>query len=116
MREKISRHFHRDEFECSCGCGFDVVDKKLNDILEDVRQTFGAVSINSACRCKSHNESVGGSKKSQHLLGKAADIVVDKTTPKRVYQYLDTKYPDAFGIGSYDTFTHIDVRNFKARW
>ena len=116
MRDKISKHFYREEFECKCGCGFDVVDIKLNEVLEDLRDYFGAVHINSACRCKTHNEAVGGRPTSQHRLGKAADITVEGVTPLRVYQYLDAKYSDVFGIGKYDSFTHIDVRFRKARW
>ena len=117
MREKVSKHFYRDEFECKCGCGFDVVDIMLNKVLEDIREHFGTpIAVNSASRCSNHNMAVGGRLSSQHLLGKAADIAVDKVTPLRIYQYLDVKYGDVFGIGHYDTFTHIDVRERKARW
>jgi uncharacterized protein YcbK (DUF882 family) len=117
MREKISKHFYRDEYECKCGCEFDVVDIELNKIHEDIREYFGVpVTINSACRCKNHNMAVGGSQTSQHLLGKAGDTVVNGVTPLRIYQYLDVRYPDALGLGLYDTFVHIDSRKRKARW
>lgn len=115
----ISEHFKREEFSCRClKCGFDSVDAELLAVLEDVRFTFDApVKINSACRCAAHNRAVGGSPKSQHLLGKAADIVVSGYTPEKVYRYLDQRYPQHFGLGLYpDKFVHVDVRAHKARW
>lgn len=113
----ISLNFKRSEFACQCGCGFDVVDAELITILEELRVSRGlAVKINSGCRCESHNKSIGGRSSSQHLLGKAADIVVEGYTPKEIQDYLKDKYPNKYGIGSYNTFTHIDSRSNKARW
>jgi uncharacterized protein YcbK (DUF882 family) len=53
---------------------------------------------------------------SQHIKGRAADIAVKGKTPKEVYEYLDERYPNKYGIGSYEMFTHIDTRINKARW
>lgn len=115
---KLSVHFSRPEFACKCGCGFDTVDAELVDALEDVRMHFMApVVINSACRCLEHNESVGGAKNSQHTKGRAADIVVKGATPAEVYEYLNKKYANEYGIGKYNSFTHIDTRSgVSARW
>jgi uncharacterized protein YcbK (DUF882 family) len=113
----ISRHFNRSEFACKCGCGYDTVDAELLTILESVRDAFGQpVSINSASRCEEHNKRVGGSKNSQHLLGRAADIVVRNTSPIEVHNYVKLMYPLSLGLGSYENFTHIDTRTGKARW
>jgi len=115
--DKISNHFSRREFACKCKCGFDTVDAELISILEDVREHFGLpVRINSACRCKLHNNNVGGTKSSQHLTGKAADITVDDTPSDDVYNYLALAYPERYGIGRYNSFTHTDSRKNKARW
>lgn len=115
--KKLSKHFSRHEFECKCGCGFNVVDAQLLEMLEDVRERFmKPVKINSAARCPEHNKAVGGSPTSQHLLGKAADIVVGDETPGYVGTYVDALRKDSFGIGVYETFTHIDSRADKARW
>ena len=112
----ISEHFSRWEFKCP-DCDFDVVDKELLQVLEWVRIRFGKrVTINSACRCEKHNKKVGGSPKSQHLFGKAADIVVEDVIPLEVYDFLATAYFDCYGIGNYPDFTHIDVRRARARW
>jgi uncharacterized protein YcbK (DUF882 family) len=114
---QLSKHFKREEFRCGDGCGFDTVDSKLLEILEDVRVFYDApITINSACRCYLHNKNVGGGEHSQHLLGRAADIVVKGVDPRDLAHYLRERYPDKFGIGEYDTFTHIDSRNTKGRW
>ena len=117
MRKKLSQHFYRDEFECSCGCGFDTVDSELLEILENVRTYFGVpFSPNSSARCREHNRGVGGSETSQHRLGRAADITIEGVTTARVYHYLDANYPDQYGMGIYNSFVHIDSRGRKARW
>ena len=114
----LSTHFDRAEFECLCGeCGFDTVDVRLIEVLEGLRQYYGtAVTVLSGCRCKSHNSLVGGSPKSQHLLGRAADIVVSEHSPQKIQKHLNDIYPNELGIGSYETFTHIDSREGVGRW
>ena len=114
---KLSEHFNSAEFACKDGCGASEVKPELIGILEDVRAHFGKpVVIFSGRRCENHNRKVGGAPKSQHLFGTAADISVKDTLPKVVADYLEGKYPGSYGIGRYKTFTHIDVRNYKARW
>ena len=113
----LSTHFKRSEFACKCGCGFSDINPQLIEVLEDIRNHFNApVIINSGCRCERHNQAVGGKPHSQHVLGNAADIRVKNTAPKTVADYLETKYPDKFGVGRYHTFTHVDVRTVKSRW
>lgn len=114
---KISKHFSREEFACKCGCGFDTVDAQLLVVLESLRFSFDApIKINSACRCRNHNTNVGGGINSQHLYGRAADIVVKGVSPALVYEKIEHMFPDHLGLGKYDTFTHVDTRNYKARW
>ena len=64
----------------------------------------------------SHNKKVGGAMYSQHLYGTAADITVKGITPKAVAAYAETLMSKTGGIGIYNTFTHIDIRNAKSRW
>lgn len=114
---KLSEHFNRSEFACNCGCGFDTVDAELLRVLEDLRNHFKEpVHINSGCRCRKHNIEVKGSEKSQHLTGRAADIVVKNHPPEDVQYYLQMEYPDRYGIGTYRNFTHIDTRGYRVRW
>ncbi len=112
----ISSNFNRSEFACGCSCGFDTVDIELIEILEKVRVHFGrTVTVNSGCRCSSHNKSEGGSDNSQHKKGRAADISVSGKRPSQVVEFLEGAYPEC-GIGIYPTFVHIDSRGNKARW
>ena len=113
----LSNNFSREEFACKCKCGFSTADKELIEVLEVVRRRFGqSVKVNSACRCESHNEKIGGSYGSKHKQGIAADIVVKNVSPDDVYNFLDLYQPNRYGVGKYKTFTHIDVRSSKARW
>ena len=114
---KVSPNFQRREFSCHCGCGFEAVDVELIKILEELRLFFDRpVHINSGCRCEKWNKRVGGKKSSYHTKGMAADIRVEYTPSHLVQDYLFDNYPNKYGIGSYKTFTHIDVRRKKARW
>jgi len=110
--------FSRSEFACKCGCGFDTVDAELLVVLRDLKSYYdGAiVRIGSACRCETHNAKEGGASDSMHLVGKAADVVVVGVDPDEVYDYLDRKYSDKYGVGRYVSFTHIDPRYEKGRW
>ena len=114
---KVSENFNRSEFACGCGCGFSTVDIELVKLLELVRITFKQpITITSACRCELHNTAVGGSYGSKHKQGIAADIIVKGTSPADVYKFLDNHAPNKYGVGLYDDFTHIDVRQNKSRW
>ena len=116
---KLSKNFDSNEFKCKClgNCGFDTVDPELIEVLQELREAAGQpIIINSACRCKTHNKDVGGKLNSQHVKGKAADIVVANISSIFVWGYLNEKHPDKYGIGLYKNFTHLDVREKKARW
>jgi len=113
----ISRNFSRSEFACKCKCGFSTVDIELIKVLEIVRGHFDApVTVNSACRCELHNTAIGGSYGSKHKQGIAADITVMGVKPYAVYRFLDGYAPNKYGLGLYETFTHLDIRKLKARW
>jgi uncharacterized protein YcbK (DUF882 family) len=119
MKYGISKNFNRAEFRCPCGCKFDSVDSELLLALEDVREYFNApITITSGNRCESHNSSdaVKGSKHSFHVRGLAADFKVSGKTPQEVADYLNSQYPNTYGIGVYSTWTHLDVRVIKGRW
>lgn len=130
----LSLHFSSSEFRCKCDYpDCDATGKMMSGelvaVLELVRdhytQLIGKpciIKINSGHRCQRHNHDVGGSPGSQHLSAKAADIRVIESDawvliePTVVAAFLDRIFPDKYGIGNYDTFTHIDVRHEKARW
>lgn len=113
----ISTHFDRREFECGCGCGGNTVDVDLVEILEKIRHHFNKpIKINSGFRCPVHNSNINGSPTSQHLKGKAADIVVKDTDVNKVHEYACKILNNHGGVGKYDTFTHVDCRQKLARW
>ena len=117
----LSPHFRESEFACNhCGAiGSNGIDQELLVVLERLRSDLGnnPVTITSGYRCKTHNDNVGSNDSSQHRKGTAADIQVKNVTPNNVHAYLSGKYPTKYGLGRYDSFTHIDVReDGPARW
>ena len=113
----ITPHFKVKEFACKDGAVPVFVDSDLLWLLEGVRMHYGApVIINSGYRTPSYNAKVGGKAHSMHLFGMAADIVVKGVSPAKVYAYLNGAFPNSLGLGKYDSFTHVDVRETKARW
>jgi len=115
----LSRNFSRHEFNCRC-CGRAEINPNLVDALQELRDLAAAtVRITSGYRCPELNRAVGGAKRSQHLLGNAADIVIDGRSVAETYE-LAEQVP-AFrngGIGVYPEqgFVHVDVRDGRARW
>lgn len=113
----LTLNFSREEFTCKCGCGLCIADHELVDSLQLVRHALGSVTILSATRCRSHNESVGGGMNSQHLLGLAADIDVVGHHPAAVSRFItEMAGPTRWGVGVYGSFVHVDMRKIAARW
>ena len=115
--KKLSENFKVREFACTDGSDPIFISPDLVEILQKIRNHFGkAVTITSAYRTPTKNKEVGGEAYSQHLYGKAADIKVKGVAPKTVAAYADTLLPKSGGIGTYNSFVHVDVRKTKARW
>ena len=89
---------------------------ELVTVLQKIRDRFGKVTITGPYRTPPHNKKVGGATYSQYQYGTAADIKVAGATPKEVAAYVEKLMPDKGGIGIYNGFTHIDVRETKSRW
>lgn len=113
----INEFFRWDEFRCNDGTPvparyLDNV-QALADLLLVVRANWGRpITILSGYRTPVYNKKIGGAPKSQHLRGKAADIVVAGISPREVQSTLVNW---SGGLGSYKTFTHIDIGP-KRRW
>ena len=87
----------------------------VKNILQPLRDHLGkAVKINSGYRCLKLNKAVGGKPTSQHVMGQAADIVVDGISPYEVAKtIIDLELPfDQLGL--YDNFIHVSY-SYKNR-
>lgn len=121
---KLAPGFKVREFRCRDGSDVVMIDQTLVVLLQAIREHFGkAVTITSGYRTGTHNTAVGGSKSSQHLLGKAADIQVADTTVEAVAAYAESLMPDWGGVGRYPVkagrtkgWVHVDTRPNKSRW
>ena len=121
----MTKNFSKSEFESKCGREMpeevyhNVV--KVANQLQYLRDYLGKpIRVNSAYRSPEHNESVGGVPKSQHILGKAADIAIKGMPTEILYQNIEDAISNGEmlqgGLGLYDTFVHYDIRGTKARW
>ena len=123
-RVQLSTNFNSYEFRCGlgspCSCSTVLVDDKLVEYLQKIRDHFGkSVKITSAYRCPSYNKSIGGATGSYHSKGMAADISVSGVTPREVAKYAESI--GILGVGLYETdkdghFVHIDTRTTKSFW
>ena len=114
---QLSPHFRLAEFASKDGSDKVLVDDDLVSLLEQIREAAGgAVTINSAYRSPAHNAAVGGVSSSQHLYGRAADVVVEGASPLLVGQIAEYYLDRRGGIGVYQTFTHVDTRAIRSRW
>ena len=86
--------------------------------LERVSREMGfQLTCTSGYRSPAYNSKVGGSKKSQHMLGNAVDIVQTGLTTAQRQQFIQAAIDAGFtAIGIYNTFTHIDIRGAKVAW
>lgn len=115
--KKLSTNFRVKEFACTDGSDPIFIDSDLVNVLQKIRAHFGkSVTITSAYRTPGKNKAVGGKAYSQHLYGRAADIKVKGVSPKKVAAYAETLLKNKGGIGTYNTFVHIDTRTTKSRW
>ena len=115
--KKLSTNFRVKEFACTDGSDPIFIDSELVNVLQKIRTHFGkSVTITSAYRTPTKNKACGGSTYSQHLYGRAADVKISGVSPKKVAAYAETLLKNKGGIGTYSTFTHIDVRETKSRW
>lgn len=120
-----SEHFSDAELACHhCGCLPDGgIDDNLLGLLEDMRSEVGGpLTLSCAYRCQKHNDELPGSvPNSQHVLGKAADVIVPDGMS--VDELADIAVAcGADGVGRYYSsgFVHVDVRagrsSYGAAW
>jgi len=119
---QISNHFNLKEFECNDETQAVKVMPELVERLETLRELASdhlgsdtALIINSGYRTPTYNRKIGGAKKSQHMEGTAADVSLpDGMSADNMAALAEQAGFD--GIGKYNTFVHVDVRGYNARW
>lgn len=126
LTHNISRH----ELACKCGCGLDTMDWETIQIVQETCDHFAnklnlpkvVLIITSAARCYPYNRvpvsegGPGSNDNSQHPKCRAIDFRIKGVSTKEIYNYLDKKYPNQYGIGYHRSFVHFDSRGWKARW
>lgn len=131
---QITPHFNIYEFRCRAKNEILINADVLAHIirLEKFREWYKrAMVINSGYRTEEHNRKIGGSPKSQHMLGIASDINLplgefasfNKKRKEEFLQNIRKKwteicYADGLGggVGFYDTFFHLDSRKKAGFW
>lgn len=125
--KQLAPGFRVREFRCRDGSDTIMIDQTLAVLLQAIREHFNKpITITSGYRTAAHNAAVGGSKSSQHLLGRAADFHVEGVPVAAVAAYAETLLPSRGGIGRYPKdaahpkrstgWVHIDTRAGKSRW
>ena len=121
----MTKNFTKEEFDCNDGSEMNIAIYhnivKVANQLQILRNYIGKpITINSAYRSEEYNASIGGAKNSQHIMGRAADIVVKGMTPLAVHTTIELLIEKGDmlqgGLGLYDSFVHYDIRGTKARW
>lgn len=112
--KKIKEYFKKEELVCKhCGEYKTVSDAFTR--LNQLRELDGKPMIlTSAYRCEEYNKEIGGAKKSYHVKGMAFDIRLDGRDIKKLAKL--ARSVGFNGIGTYDTFIHVDTRENKASW
>ena len=121
----MTKNFSKEEFDCNDGSEMPINIYhnmvKVANQLQALRDYIGKpIQVNSAWRSEEYNASIGGVKNSQHIMGRAADIVIKGMTPIEVSKIIEELISKGDmlqgGLGIYSSFVHYDIRGEKARW
>jgi len=113
-------YFQDAELQCR-HCGMLKLHRGFRDALEALREVFRRpMTLTSACRCKAHNEAVGGHPKSLHVgdveqhPGQQGTLAVDVATPNGTYrgELFRLAWERGWSIGwnAKKNFLHLDRR------
>lgn len=122
---KLTKNFSLHEFKCRDGT---VVPEEymenvqeLAENLQVLREHIGKpIIVISGYRSPAYNRKIDGARRSQHLVAKAGDLIVNGMTPDEVKEAIVHLIKEGKmkkgGVGLYTHFTHYDVRGFNRRW
>lgn len=80
------------------------------NVLEPLRRRYGAIIITSGYRSEMVNSAVGGAKRSQHMLGEAADIYIGSREKGVKYADYIIRHTD------FDQLIMEPIGRFPKRW
>ena len=121
----MTKNFSKEEFDCNDGSEMPINVYhnmvKVANQLQTLRDYIGKpIQVNSAWRSEEYNASIGGVKNSQHIMGRAADIVIKGMTPIEVSKVIERLISNGDmlqgGLGIYSSFVHYDIRGERRRW
>lgn len=129
-RIKLSKNFYLDEFTRSqtavrAGIIIEVPQPSMEfvylqelceKVLQPLRDALGPVQITSGYRPPALNRLIGGSPRSQHQIGQAADIVVAGYTPLEVVRWIAENIPgyDQL-IHEFGQWTHVSISGLHSK-
>ena len=121
---RLSQNFHLEEFTRSQVAArrgleiivapdspvFQAIERLAVTVLQPLRDALGPVHITSGYRPPEVNRLVGGSPRSQHLQGLAADIVVSGHSPLEVARWIHAQgLPYDQLIHEFGRWVHVSV-------
>lgn len=133
---KLSEHFTLEEFRCKSGelpptmathpwvsgamCWpLENLIELCREVLEPIRSQFGPVKIVSGYRSPAYNlkkihDGHRVAPRSQHTVGRAADIQVAGVAPHKLFDWADDELSALMhrvgGLGLYARWLHVDTR------
>lgn len=110
---RSTRNFSEQEIICPC-CATGGLTPKMATRLQALRDHLDfPLKITSGYRCQKYNDSLSNSaKRSQHLSGKAVDVLTTEMSGTNKKKLLKSAKDFGFkGIGVYPSHVHIDLRD-----
>lgn len=108
------KYFKEEEFIMGSVCVYDKMDKDFLVKLDLLRELLDSpVKINSSYRSEEYNKNIGGSLKSMHLTGKAADISIVSYDGATRCKLVNIALSLGLSVGVAKTFIHIDNREVQ---
>ena len=114
--KRLSPSFKVSEFACQDKSDKVVVGDKLAELLQRVRDFYGAgISLLNAYHSENYQSANSCGAEEYHKKGIAADFKVTGYKPAEIVNFLEA-ICDTCGIGLYDSFVHLDTRGTKKLW
>lgn len=120
--EYVSKDYQYKEFLCHNGHKGLKLDPQLVTLVQLIRDKIDKpIGITSSYRTPAYNKKIGGAPKSQHKVGRAADLNASGIGVNRLHKIAIQALSELGikgGVGKYtkSNFVHVDVRGYTARW